>query len=105
MCNSLNIEKTLMSPSVLTSKNDTKIDIKDSKYKRIKKMMLEYQKLIKKNFDYVGKNFAYEARTMHYKNNKASKNIYGSATREELKELREEGIETEVVPWIKNNTN
>jgi hypothetical protein len=58
-----------------------------------------------KNIDYVGENFSYEARTLHYENKKASKGIYGKATKEDLKDLKEEGIEIEVIPWIKNTTN
>jgi hypothetical protein len=67
--------------------------------------MLDYQKFIKKNFNYVGKNFAYEARAIHYKDKETSKGIYGSATKEELTELKEEGITIEMIPWVKNNTN
>ena len=40
-----------------------------------------------------------------YKDKKFSKGIYGTATKEDIKELREEGIEAEVIPWIKENTN
>ena len=105
ICNSLSVEKTLMSPSVFTTKNDYKIDNKIQKYKETKKIMLRYQEFIEKNFDYVGKNFAYEARSLHYKNKKTSKRIYGTATKEDLQELKEEGIESETIPWIKENTN
>ena len=105
ICNSLSVEKTLMSPSVFTPKNISKIDSQIQKYKKTKKVILEYQEFIKKNFDYVGENFAYEARSLHYKNKKTLKGIYGKATKEDLKELNEEGIETEIVPWIKDNTN
>ena len=105
ICNSLNIEKTLMSPSVLMSKNTYKIDDKDMKYKETRKIIFEYQKFIKKNLDYVGDNFAYEARLIHYKNKKTIKGIYGSATKEDLKELKEEGVETEMIPWIKESIN
>ena len=105
ICDSLNVEKSLMSPSVFRSKNNIKIDNQDLKYKEIKKTISEYQKFIKKNFDYVGENFAYEARSIHYKNKKASKGIYGSATKEDLKDLKEEGIKTEIIPWVKNKTN
>ena len=104
ICNSLNVEKTLMSPSVFMSKNDFKTNNQSQKYKETKKVMLKYQEFIKKNFDYVGKNFAYEARSVHYKNKKTSKGIYGTATKEDLEELKEEGIETETMPWIKDNT-
>jgi len=105
ICNSLNIEKTLMSPSVLMSKNIYKIDDKDMKYKETRKIIFEYQKFIKKNLDYVGDNFAYEARSIHYKNKKLSKGIYGTATKEDLQELNEEGIVTESIPWVKDTTN
>ena len=104
-CNSLSIEKTLMSPSVLTLKNNSKSNSQIQEYKKIKKEISKYQEFIKNNFDYVGENFAYEARSLHYKNKKASKGIYGTTSKEDLKELKEEGIEAEIIPWIKNNTN
>tara|TARA_B110000305_G_scaffold121725_1_gene136430 strand:+ start:277 stop:561 length:285 start_codon:yes stop_codon:yes gene_type:complete len=94
-----------MSPSVFMSKNNTKINHQDLKYKEIKKTVLEHQNYIKKNFEYVGENFAYEARSIHYKNKKVSKGIYGTAAKEDLEELKEEGIEIEAIPWIKNTTN
>ena len=73
-CNSLNVGKSLMSPSVNTSKNNLKdIDTFSEKYKEIKKTIYEYQEFIKKNFEYVGENFAYEARSLHYKNKKKPK--------------------------------
>ena len=94
-----------MSPSVLKSSNDSKIKINAEKYRKIKKRINEYQKFIEKNFKYVGENFAYEARSIHYKNKKKSKGIYGSASKEELRDLKEEGIETELIPWVKDNNN
>ena len=100
-CNSLNIEKTLMSPSVLKSKTN----VENQKYKEIKKKIYQYQKFIESNFEYVGENFTHEARSIHYKDKKASKGIYGLATKKDIKELEEEGIETEKIPWIKNSIN
>ena len=105
ICNSLSVEKTLMSPSVFVPKNISKNDNQIQKYKKTKVAILRYQEFIKKNFDYVGENFTYEARSLHYKNKKASKGIYGTTTKKDLKELKEEGIEIEIIPWIKNNTN
>ena len=105
ICHSLSVEKTLMSPSIFMTKNDSKADRQIQKYKKTKKIILKYQQFIKKNFDYVGENFAYEARSLHYKNKKALKDIYGTTTKEHLKELKEEGIVTEIIPWIKDNTN
>ena len=105
VCNSLKVEKTLMSPSVIGSIKNNDISQKNEQYKEIKKKLFEYQKFIKKNFKYVGENFAYEARSVHYKSKKSSKGIYGTATRQDIKELKEEGIETELIPWIKDNKN
>ena len=104
-CSSLNVEKTLMSPSIFRSKKNTTIDNKNKKYSEIKKKISKYQKFIKDNFNYVGENFAYEARSLHYKDKKASKGIYGSVTKKDLEELKEEGIETQTIPWVKDSTN
>ena len=105
ICNSLRVEKTLMSPNVLKQKNDSKIYNQIKKFKKTRQVILKYQEFIKKNFNYVGENFAHEARAVHYNNKKSFKGIYGTATKEDLKELKEEGIKTETIPWIKDNTN
>ena len=104
-CDSLNVQKTLMSPSILRSKNNIKIDNQAFKAKKIEKTLLEYQNFIKKNFDYVGENFSYEARSIHYENKKTSRGVYGTASKEDLKELNEEGIKVETMPWVKNIIN
>jgi hypothetical protein len=104
-CNSLNVKKTLMSPNISISKNDSNISKEIKKFKETKKLISKYQKFIEKNFDYVGENFVYEARSIHYKNKKSKKGIYGTASKEDLKELKEEGIKTEMIPWIKDTTN
>ena len=105
-CNSLNVGKALMSPSVSMSKNNLRdVNSSSQKYRDIKKTISKYREFIKKNFEYVGENFAYEARSLHYKNKKRSKGIYGTATKEDLNELNEEGIKIEMIPWIKSTTN
>ena len=104
-CNSLRVEKTLMSPSVFVSKNNSKTINQSKKYKETRETILKYQEFIKKNFDYVGENFAYEARLIHYKDKKVSKGIYGSVSKKEFKELNEEGIKTQNIPWIKSGNN
>ena len=104
-CNSLNVEKTIMAPQLINSKSkeDKKIDLE--KYNKVKKTIIGYQKFIKENFKYVGDNFAYEARSIHYDRKKKSKGIYGNASKEDLKELKEEGIDTQMIPWIDENQN
>ena len=104
-CHSEKVEKTIMAPQLInaSSKIDQKINLE--KYKKIKKTMVDYQKFIKDNFKYVGDNFAYEARSIHYNNKKKSKGIYGNASKKDLKELKEEGIDAQIVPWIDENEN
>ena len=41
----------------------------------------------------------------HYNEKKKDKGIYGTASNEELKELKEEGINTVVIPWIEDKKN
>ena len=36
---------------------------------------------------------------------KKYKGIFGSASNEEIRELKEEGIEMEVIPWIQDKSN
>ena len=76
-----------------------------NKDKEIRNKLKEYKKFIKNNLEYVGKNFAYEARTIHYNNKKSKKGIYGNASLKEIKELKEEGIQTETIPWINDKEN
>ena len=104
-CNSVQIEKTLMSPNVLNSKKTKITNSKEQKYLRVRNKIKEYQKFIKNNFEYVGENFTYEARSIHYNTKKNKKGIYGTASISDVKELKEEGIETEVIPWIDEREN
>ena len=105
-CNSLKVEKSLMSPHVINKfHNEKNIIDNEKKIKKFKNKIKEYQKFIKSNFKYVGENFAYEARSIHYDSNKKSKGIYGKASKEEIKNLEDEGIKTQTIPWIKEREN
>ena len=104
-CNSKKIEKTLMSPQLIKKVQDKHKDKRDVKLKEITEKIKKYQKFIRENFDYVGKNFAYKARSIHYDNKKKNKGIFGTTTNDELKELKEEGINVEVIPWIEDKSN
>ena len=103
-CSSKKIEKTLMAPRLINSLNE-KPEQNNLRLKNINKKLREYRNFIKKNFEYVGKNFTYEARSIHYNDKKKKKGIFGTASIEQIKELREEGIETEVIPWVEDKNN
>ena len=103
-CNSIKVEKSLMSPNLTNTKKKT-TEQKFQKIKEVKNKLKNYQKFIKENFEFVGDNFAYEARSIHYDKKKEKKGIYGQASKQEIKELKNEGIETELVPWINDKEN
>ena len=104
-CNSVQIEKSLMKPNVLNrSKVQKELPLKENNLS-IKKTIKEYQNFIKKNFDYVGSNFAYEARNIHYDKRKRNKGIFGNASKKDIIELNEEGIETQSIPWFEDKNN
>ena len=103
-CDSKKVEKNLMAPRVI-NKFSKEIDKRTPRFNEINMKIKEYQKFIKNNFDYVGKNFAYEARSIHYGHSKKKKNIFGTASQNEIKELKEEGIETEMIPWVEDKNN
>ena len=103
-CNSFKINKSLMAPSVINNKKENN-NLNLKKHLEVKNKLKEYKNFIKNNFEYVGDNFTYEARSIHYNNKKSVKGIYGTASSDEIKELKEEGIETEVIPWIENKNN
>jgi hypothetical protein len=104
-CNSVDIEKSLMKPNVLNKrKSISEIPLRNNNL-RIKKTIKEYQNFIKNNFDYVGSNFAYEARSIHYDKKKRKKGIFGKPSKNDVIELKEEGIETQSIPWIEDKNN
>ena len=104
-CNSKKIEKSLMAPKLINKSEDEKNRKKISKFKEVNNKIREYQKFIKQNFEYVGENFAYEARSIHYDKRKTKKGIYGTASKDEMKELKEEGIDTKTIPWLEDKNN
>ena len=104
-CNSEKVEKTIMAPQLINNKSKTDEKFNLEKYNKVKKTIKSYQKFIKENFKFVGDNFAYEARSIHYNKKKSDKGIFGTASKEEMKELREEGIDSEIIPWIEDKNN
>ena len=94
-----------MAPKLIHGKNKQKAHSDFVKLDNIKKTIKGYQKFIKDNFRYVGENFAYEARTIHYDKKKNTKGIYGKASKNDIRELKEEGIETQIIPWLQDNDN
>ena len=101
-CNSLKVEKTLMAPKLINKNLNNNSNKELQKYNNTIK---KYQEFIKKNFEYVGENFSQKVRSIHYNDNKKKKGIYGTASKKDLEELKEEGINTQIIPWVEDKDN
>ena len=94
-----------MAPNILSLKQNLKNEIKIKKKPKIfKKKFWNFQNFIKNNFENVGDDFAYKARSIHF-DRKKTKGIYGNATKKQINELHDEGIETHSFPWIEDKKN
>lgn len=67
-------------------------------YAKLKQAMLGFAQHVRENTEYVGDQFADEARAMHY-GDKEHRGIRGRADRETAEALREEGIEFASLPF------
>jgi hypothetical protein len=65
----------------------------------LRAMLRQMRTEIEKNCDYVGANFAEEARKIHHGETEA-RGIFGEATEDEAEALRDEGIEIARIPWV-----
>ena len=100
ICSSKKINKSIMAPTILNSKeknNQTEMINKD--FKDEKNKLLNLRKFIETNFDYVGKDFGKKVREVYY-DKKNKKAIYGTTTPEEREELADEGIDLLSIPWV-----
>ena len=102
ICSSKEIEKSIMSPQVFSSsKSNRKLfrKKKEEEIKKVKNDLLKMRNFIEKNFEFVGDKFTKKIRDIYY-DKKTNKNIYGTTTEKERKELHDEGIELSTIPWV-----
>jgi hypothetical protein len=114
-CGSTKVARALMAPAIAKSADPTPVPppapaqpmagfgAKSAGGVMPAQMVAALQRLraeIEKNCDYVGSRFAEEARKIHEGLSEA-RGIYGEATPEEAKALREDGIGFETIPWVK----
>ena len=66
---------------------------------RDEKALADLRDAVETNCDYVGDQFAEEARKIHYEETD-KRNIYGEASETEAEALKEEGVEFNRIPWL-----
>ena len=93
-----------MSPNVVGGKNRHNNKFDNKEFIKIKKELQKIKKYVENNFEFVGDKLSREVREIYY-NNKKNKNIYGTISLKEKKELEDEGIELTSVPWIQDKEN
>lgn len=96
LCGSVQVEKAIMAPRVRTSKQQTpSLKAENSPAQQALKELRSY---VEKNSDYVGADFAKEARDIH-EGNSPERSIFGEAKPEEAKKLLEDGIPVTPLPF------
>lgn len=106
LCGSAKVTKALMAPALAGTKKsdepapraDTPAPGQQATYFNALK---ELRAHVEKTCDYVGPNFAEEARKMHY-GEAEKRSIYGEATDKQAASLREEGVDCHQIPWPPN---
>jgi len=93
-CNSRKIEKAIMAPAVATERA---VEIKADQARQQRQFMTGLRKYVQEHAEYVGPNFAQEARKIHY-GESIERHIYGETTVEEARELIEEGLDVAPLP-------
>ena len=102
-CDSATVERTLATPAVVGGKGRGKGTAvatpppADSDMAKAYKFFSEMRKHVETNHENVGGKFAEEARAMHY-GEKEERGIYGEATKAEVTELLDEGVEIAPLP-------
>ena len=98
-CGSTKITKAIMAPSVSTSRKKDNKPSELEKKSKLKNDILELKKKIEANSEYVGNNFANEARSM-YLGETPERSIYGEAKADDAKKLIEDGIPVMPLPFL-----
>ena len=98
-CGSTKITKAIMAPNVSTSRKKGNKPSELEKKSKLKNDILELKKKIEANSEYVGNNFANEARSM-YLGETPERSIYGEAKAGDAKKLIDDGIPVMPLPFI-----
>ncbi|MDB3953087.1 DUF1178 family protein [Alphaproteobacteria bacterium] len=99
VCGDGNIVKAPMAPRIASARNSATGEGEQEKYAKLRQMMVKVREEVEQNCDYVGREFAEEARKIHY-DEVESRNIYGETTDDDARALEEEGVAFTSIPWI-----
>jgi hypothetical protein len=105
VCNSPEIQKSLMAPAVSTSRSKEQVAIAMGEaQKQMLEQMRELSRKVRENADYVGDQFAEEARKIHFGETEA-RGIYGEASKEDVHSLIDDGVDVMPLPVFPEDKN
>lgn len=106
VCDTPKVSKSLMTPSVSTSKRKDNMNVAtvDGMRREALREMRRLRDKIVEGSEDVGKQFPEEARKIHYGESE-KKSIYGEANREEVESLIDEGVEIAPIPVLPEDAN
>lgn len=105
-CGNTKVVKAPMAPSISKSANSSP-ETTEARAREVAERILEaaiaMRQEVEAKFDYVGDQFADEARRIHY-GESDERGIYGEASEDETQELDDEGIDVYRLPTIRRNS-
>ena len=120
LCGSTKVEKAIMAPSLARKDKSTSVPAETGnaapaeptspvammspQEQELRKKLKELRDHLTANADNVGKRFPEEARKIHYGETE-HRSIYGEASAQDARELREEGIEFHPLPVLPDERN
>ncbi len=101
VCGSAGVSKAIMAPRVSTAPTEPNAGALAKPQTEAEQAMAELRKHVEENADYVGRDFASEARSM-YLGTSPERAIYGEANGAEAKALIEDGVPVAPLPFVPN---
>lgn len=100
-CGSRKVVKAPMAPRLAPRKGEAGAApaTTDAEAAKVMRQLRELRAQVEKHCDYVGDRFAEEARKIHHRE-VDPRGIYGEASPQEASDLRDEGIEVGMIPWV-----
>lgn len=108
-CGDTQIAKAPMAPHVArsvakTGDRDGRDNPKQAVVESVSRVVGELKRHIRETCDYVADDFPEEARRIHYGESE-ERGIYGEASEKEAKDLKDEGINVQRIPWFSQHDN
>jgi len=98
VCGDCGVGKAPMAPRLVKGRGGDAPDVQAGAGE-VRKALLALKKKVQENCDYVGERFPEEARKIHYGDSEA-RAIYGEASPEEARDLADEGVSVQRLPWV-----